>query len=86
MDLNIRDLRVLVTAGASGIGLATARAFARDGARVHVCDIDTTALGALAASDPDLTHSVLRCRGPGFRDPPVRHAGVLARRPGCTRQ
>ena len=26
MDLKIRDLRVLVTAGASGIGLATARA------------------------------------------------------------
>ena len=40
MDLAIRGLRVLVTAGASGIGLATARAFAREGARVHVCDVD----------------------------------------------
>jgi NAD(P)-dependent dehydrogenase (short-subunit alcohol dehydrogenase family) len=28
MDLDIKGLRVLVTAGASGIGLATARAFA----------------------------------------------------------
>jgi NAD(P)-dependent dehydrogenase (short-subunit alcohol dehydrogenase family) len=58
MDLDLRDLRVLVTAGASGIGLATARAFAKEGARVHVCDIDTAALEALVKSDPALTHSV----------------------------
>lgn len=58
MDLAIRGLRVLVTAGASGIGLATARAFAREGARVHVCDVDPAALKAISASDPALAQSV----------------------------
>ena len=57
MDLGIEGLRVLVTAGASGIGLEIARAFVREGARVHVTDIDPAALDGLAASDPDLTHS-----------------------------
>ena len=57
MDLNIRGLRVLVTAGASGIGLEIARAFVREGARVHVADIDRAALDALAESDPVLTRS-----------------------------
>jgi NAD(P)-dependent dehydrogenase (short-subunit alcohol dehydrogenase family) len=57
MDLGIEGLRVLVTAGASGIGLEIARAFVREGARVHVTDIDQAALDGLAASDLDLTHS-----------------------------
>jgi NAD(P)-dependent dehydrogenase (short-subunit alcohol dehydrogenase family) len=47
MDLGMRDLRVLVTAGASGIGLATAHAFLREGARVHVCDVDEAGLSGL---------------------------------------
>jgi NAD(P)-dependent dehydrogenase (short-subunit alcohol dehydrogenase family) len=58
MDLAIRGLRVLITAGASGIGLATARAFAREGARVHVCDVDQAALKSVAASDPAIAWSV----------------------------
>src|SRR5690349_7611785 len=39
--------RVLVTAGASGIGREIVRAFAADGAAVFVCDIDSKALGVL---------------------------------------
>ncbi len=54
MDLNIAGLRTLVTAGANGIGLEIARAFLREGARVHVCDVDETALAALESSDPAL--------------------------------
>ena len=39
--------RVLVTAGASGIGLAMAKGFAATGARVWVTDVDAGALAAL---------------------------------------
>ncbi|MDR6663230.1 NAD(P)-dependent dehydrogenase (short-subunit alcohol dehydrogenase family) [Tardiphaga robiniae] len=57
MDLNIKGLRVIVTAGANGIGLAIARAFAGEGAHVHVCDVDQAALAALTASDPTITQT-----------------------------
>ena len=49
MDLGIQGLRVLVTAGASGIGLEIARSFVREGARVHLCDVDEAALDSVAA-------------------------------------
>lgn len=39
--------RVLITAGASGIGLTMARAFADSGASVWVTDVDSAALAAL---------------------------------------
>jgi NAD(P)-dependent dehydrogenase (short-subunit alcohol dehydrogenase family) len=55
MDLGIDGLRVMVSAGADGIGREIARAFVREGARVHVCDADEKALAALSSTDPTLT-------------------------------
>ena len=52
MDLEIGGLRVMVSAGANGIGLEIARAFVREGARVHVCDIDDKALAEIANEVP----------------------------------
>jgi NAD(P)-dependent dehydrogenase (short-subunit alcohol dehydrogenase family) len=54
MSFDLEGARVLVTAGAGGIGLATARAFAQEGARVHVCDVDEAALDALRTTDATL--------------------------------
>lgn len=51
-------LRVLVTAGGSGIGAAIARAFHESGARVHVCDIDQGALQRLTREAPGMTATV----------------------------
>ena len=55
-DLNPQ--RVLVTAGAAGIGRAIAQAFAAAGARVHVCDLDAAALQTLRADTPGISTSV----------------------------
>lgn len=48
----ISDKRVIVTAGASGIGRVVARAFASAGARVWVCDVDAGAIEAFKAENP----------------------------------
>ncbi len=54
MNTSADGLRVLVTAGAAGIGLAIAKTFLEHGARVHVCDVDDKALAAL---DPKIHRS-----------------------------
>ncbi len=46
--------RVLITAGATGIGREFARAFAANGAKVFVCDIDAPSLDQLARENPGL--------------------------------
>ena len=50
--------RVLITAAASGIGLAMADAFMAAGARVFICDVNAAALQATLASRPSLAGRV----------------------------
>ena len=47
MDLGLQGARVIVTAGAGGIGRAITDAFLSEGARLAVCDIDAAALTTL---------------------------------------
>jgi NAD(P)-dependent dehydrogenase (short-subunit alcohol dehydrogenase family) len=46
--------KVLVTAGASGIGLAIARAFHARGSQVYICDIDEAGMARAASEMPGL--------------------------------
>lgn len=46
--------KVLITAGAAGIGREFARAFAKTGAKVFICDIDDKGLADLAKEIPGL--------------------------------
>src|SRR5260221_539703 len=52
MKTDATGLRVLVTAGAAGIGRAIAETFLDHGARVHICDIAQTALDDIARARP----------------------------------
>jgi NAD(P)-dependent dehydrogenase (short-subunit alcohol dehydrogenase family) len=54
MNTSAAGLRVLITAGAAGIGRAIATAFASAGSKVFVCDIDADALAAMAAAAPKI--------------------------------
>jgi NAD(P)-dependent dehydrogenase (short-subunit alcohol dehydrogenase family) len=48
----VSGLRVLVTAGAAGIGRAIVDTFVEHGARVHICDVSSAALASLRRDQP----------------------------------
>jgi NAD(P)-dependent dehydrogenase (short-subunit alcohol dehydrogenase family) len=58
MDVSAQGLRVLVTAGAAGIGRAIAWTFVEHGARVHICDVDQRALAEVKRTLPMVTQSI----------------------------
>ena len=51
--------RVLITAGASGIGLALARRFHARGDRVAICDVDADAVARMQIELPDVIAEVV---------------------------
>ncbi|PWK65664.1 SDR family oxidoreductase [Aminobacter sp. AP02] len=57
MDLGLKGLRVVVTAGAGGIGLKIAKAFLDEGALVHICDVDRDGLANVRQLHRRLTAS-----------------------------
>ena len=60
----IEHKTALITAGANGIGRATAIALFNAGAKVHICDIDAKAIQALQADYPHITASVTDVSNP----------------------
>jgi len=51
-------MRVLVTAGAAGIGKAFAETFANAGAKVFICDVDRAALDTFRTTHPQIGASI----------------------------
>ncbi|MBK5204674.1 MAG: SDR family oxidoreductase [Polaromonas sp.] len=57
MDLDLNGKRVVVTAGAQGIGLAIAEAFVAAGAQVHICDVNDDFLASAKQKLPQVSQS-----------------------------
>lgn len=59
LPVDLAGLRVVVTAGASGIGYTIAQAFRSRGARVCICDISAEAIERAKSDVPDLDAEVV---------------------------
>lgn len=54
LNVAAAELRVLITAGADGIGRAIATTFAAAGAKVFICDVNADALSQFCATHPQI--------------------------------
>jgi NAD(P)-dependent dehydrogenase (short-subunit alcohol dehydrogenase family) len=81
MNISAEGLRVLVTAGAAGLGRAFASTFAEAGAKVFVCDVDTAALSEFRAAHPHIGATVADVAVPAqvdaMFDATIRYLGGL---------
>ncbi|MYN13415.1 SDR family oxidoreductase [Pusillimonas sp. TS35] len=57
-NISMKGSKVLITAGASGLGLEMARVFVAEGAHVFVCDVDEAALAAVRQALPGVATQV----------------------------
>jgi NAD(P)-dependent dehydrogenase (short-subunit alcohol dehydrogenase family) len=57
MENSLKGRRVLVTAGAAGIGRAIVATFSTHGARVHVCDVDEASLSRMRGEMPSVSQT-----------------------------
>lgn len=78
MDLSLNGARIIITAGAGGIGRAIVDGFLEAGAKVATCDIDEAALATLPndvfRQKVDVSNSVALSQ---FMDAAVEHLGGL---------
>ena len=58
MEISLDGLGVIITAGASGIGLGIAEKFITNGAKVHVCDINDQFLTECKTALPGIETSL----------------------------
>jgi NAD(P)-dependent dehydrogenase (short-subunit alcohol dehydrogenase family) len=60
--MTLSSQRVMITAAATGIGRAIAKAFADEGARVYICDVNESALEKFREDFPEITASLVNLR------------------------